>query len=224
MPSLPTCARRSAFTLIELLTVIAIIGILAAIIIPVTGRVRESARTAQCASNMRQLAQSMLIYAQDYKGVLPPTYNNPAGTTSSWWQYLYPDYCNGKDVFKCPVDPTDITGTFTRGNKTLANGKVSYGIPGDQGTNRKAAGKSLSSFPTPSRMCLLADFVEPTCVLSQSFFGNKPMWLTEITFPHNGQQKANFAFLDGHIVLMSKAEMTAANTDKKYNFGYSDPW
>ena len=49
----------AAFTLIELLTVIAIIGILAAIIIPTVGKVRDSARSAQCISNMRQVGQGV---------------------------------------------------------------------------------------------------------------------------------------------------------------------
>ncbi|EIP98993.1 prepilin-type N-terminal cleavage/methylation domain-containing protein [Opitutaceae bacterium TAV1] len=61
----------AAFTLIELLTVIAIIGILAAIIIPVVGKVRESARRAQCVSNLRQIANAVLLFADDHRGVLP---------------------------------------------------------------------------------------------------------------------------------------------------------
>src|SRR5690606_6032836 len=59
-----------AFTLIELLTVIAIIGILAAILIPVVGKVRASARNSQCLSNVRQLAMANLLYASENKGQL----------------------------------------------------------------------------------------------------------------------------------------------------------
>lgn len=65
----------SAFTLIELLTVIAIIGILAAILIPVVGSVRESARSAQCISNLRQIHMGFMLYA-DANGELLPLNSN----------------------------------------------------------------------------------------------------------------------------------------------------
>lgn len=56
-----------AFTLIELLTVIAIIGILAAIIIPTVGKVRMTARKAQTTSNLRQIGIAIIQYANDRK-------------------------------------------------------------------------------------------------------------------------------------------------------------
>lgn len=58
----------AAFTLIELLTVIAIIGILAAIIIPVVGKARASATRAQCVSHLRQIGIAATLFSSDNKG------------------------------------------------------------------------------------------------------------------------------------------------------------
>lgn len=63
--------RHQAFTLIELLTVIAIIGILAAILIPTVGKVRNTAQSARCVSNLRQIGQQIIAYATDSRGQLP---------------------------------------------------------------------------------------------------------------------------------------------------------
>ncbi|MBC8103860.1 MAG: DUF1559 domain-containing protein [Cytophagales bacterium] len=63
--------RRRAFTLIELLVVIAIIAILAAILFPVFAQAREKARSASCASNLKQLGLAVLQYTQDYDEVYP---------------------------------------------------------------------------------------------------------------------------------------------------------
>ena len=68
--------RRAAFTLIELLTVIAIIGILAAIIIPVVGKVRNTAKTSLGLSNLRQIAVATLTYAGDNRNAFPHAEGN----------------------------------------------------------------------------------------------------------------------------------------------------
>ena len=58
---------KARFTLIEMLVVIAIIGVLAAIVIPVTGMARNKARTAECENNMGQLMKAMGNYSNDNK-------------------------------------------------------------------------------------------------------------------------------------------------------------
>lgn len=63
------------FTLVELLTVIAIIGILASIIIPTVATVRKSATKTQCSSNLRQVAVAYLMYGNDNKGFIPKALN-----------------------------------------------------------------------------------------------------------------------------------------------------
>jgi prepilin-type N-terminal cleavage/methylation domain-containing protein/prepilin-type processing-associated H-X9-DG protein len=75
---------QAAFTLIELLTVIAIIGILAAILIPTVGAVRESARATQCVSNLRQIGVGLRMFAEDNRGFLPVATNFTAGVQSHY--------------------------------------------------------------------------------------------------------------------------------------------
>ncbi len=77
-------SARKAFTLIELLTVIAIIGILAAILIPVVGAVRESARSAQCISNLRQIGLGMSNAASDNQGRVVDLPRNPNSGDGNW--------------------------------------------------------------------------------------------------------------------------------------------
>jgi prepilin-type N-terminal cleavage/methylation domain-containing protein len=70
--SAPQHPRTSAaFTLIELLTVIAIIGILAAIIIPVVGKVRNTAKFSVNVSNVRQWTVACSLHMADWKGYMP---------------------------------------------------------------------------------------------------------------------------------------------------------
>tara|TARA_B100000497_G_scaffold92541_1_gene103417 strand:+ start:1067 stop:1768 length:702 start_codon:yes stop_codon:yes gene_type:complete len=64
--------KRAAFTLIELLTVIAIVAILAAILIPAISNVRKSANDANCTSNLRQVSAAYLLMIADNKNILIP--------------------------------------------------------------------------------------------------------------------------------------------------------
>ena len=76
--------KRSAFTLVELLVVIAVIALLVAILIPAVNAAREYARRAQCLSQQRSLAVAMIGYDKENDGL--PGYLNQLGTTPlrSW--------------------------------------------------------------------------------------------------------------------------------------------
>src|SRR5438067_901284 len=67
----PPRRRRRAFTLVELLTVIGIIGILMALLLPALTGARRAAQATQCASNLRQLVAGMINYSTEYRGAFP---------------------------------------------------------------------------------------------------------------------------------------------------------
>ncbi|RRJ94777.1 prepilin-type N-terminal cleavage/methylation domain-containing protein [Opitutaceae bacterium TAV4] len=134
--------HRSAFTLIELLTVIAIIGILAAILIPTVARVRQSARDTKCAATIRQYAFATQLFAEDHKGKLPET----AYRSGHYGHYDLIDYFNVKrtggdriTMFSCRVKP---------GAKDPDNPNWIYGL------NEFISMQPISSITQPSRLIL----------------------------------------------------------------------
>ncbi len=109
--------KRRGFTLIEMLVVIAITAVLAAIAVAVFGRVRTQARLSACSSNLHQLYLACAQYAGDNESLLPP-YTSRAVTTRSsngtpvaveqsrqLLASLQP-YTHDSAIWMCPADGT----------------------------------------------------------------------------------------------------------------------
>lgn len=100
--------RLRAFTLVELLLVIAIVSILAAVLFPVFSQAKESARKTTCLSNTKQLSLGVLMYAEDSDEVLPPTQNGDFVL----WPDLVSSYVRNDNVRICLSDLSGATNSY----------------------------------------------------------------------------------------------------------------
>jgi prepilin-type processing-associated H-X9-DG protein/prepilin-type N-terminal cleavage/methylation domain-containing protein len=96
--------RTGAFTLVELLVVIAVIGILAGMLLPALSRAKDQSKSASCLSNLKQLQLSWQLYVGDFAGILVP--NNSVDFVGA--NYLaQPSWCLGDA--RTDVNTTNIT-------------------------------------------------------------------------------------------------------------------
>jgi len=149
--------RNAAFSLVELLVVAGIIGVLLALLLPVLGRARAEANRVACLSNVRQLLQAQLMYANDSRGfVTYPNWGDDRRSDDVWptgWLYTQgkvsdppvPEdvksgalfhYLGDTRVFRCPlhaVEDASARGT-DRLTSYIMNGAVcGYGVVGHRG-------------------------------------------------------------------------------------------
>lgn len=108
----------AGFSLLELLFVLVIIALLAALLFPLFGQAREKAREAVCVGNMRQLGIGFRLYMQDYDETFPINRTCVGGfaldeapctegMTVLGWVDMVAVYTHN-NIFKCPSDPTPV--------------------------------------------------------------------------------------------------------------------
>ncbi len=103
---------KRAFTLLEVLVVVAIIALLAVILFPAFARARENARRASCQSNLKQIFLAHYQYKEDCDGVFAPAaYRNGAGERVIWTQLFQP-YAKSQQIFRCPSDADSLRQSF----------------------------------------------------------------------------------------------------------------
>ncbi|MFA6286642.1 MAG: type II secretion system protein [Opitutaceae bacterium] len=117
---------RNAFTLVELLAVIAIVGVLAALLFAAYGGIMRAKNTSVCLANLRQIGTATLVYCADHKGDFPRAVSFPPNTvrSDSPWNTLLnvylglPSESAPSPIYKCPADPRDYM--------TVQNGTTRY--------------------------------------------------------------------------------------------------
>lgn len=231
---------RTGFTLIELLTVIAIIGILAAILIPVVGRVRESARSSQCLSNLRQIGVANYMFAADHQdGFVPANFGEEGKNATMYWQgglwtyagleansYTSRAFWTSSPGGSADPHPDAWPDLIFHCPKTMVTANTEIMVPGaphshrifSYGMNPHAATSYFGRGPAYGRIArlptdaLLSPSQTVMVMESTHWWSNFNYWHKyNGLLPHN--DGANFLFFDGSVKRLNYADVPPPETN-----------
>jgi prepilin-type processing-associated H-X9-DG protein len=209
-------------TLVELLVVITIIVVLAALSIVSIARLRSTARGATCISNLRQIGATMLMYSADKNGQLPPLEDRtaPGDALKGIWPQIIADAgylervtnsrgrlsCNA-GVWACPectVVQTNYQGYGGAEGTVLIVKKSS--LP-------ESGSAYVSKIPRPERTWLVGDAVATPKDLKSGWYaiwGNPSSWGGKSPGARHGG-KVNVCMVDGHVESLTLKELNASD-------------
>lgn len=198
---------RRAFTLMELLVTVAIIGILAALLLSVLGRARGAAERATCISNLHQINAALIMYADDHADSLR------AATNDYHIYFTYREDINSylsrngsstnDSIFACPADKFDCTKSLVedwfypnpasgRGFHHLKQTDYSSYIFNGEAANSadtRVTQKAFAAVRQPARLVLVGEFSGALGLSAHAPNGLQP----------SNNAKNVVAFVDGHV-------------------------
>jgi prepilin-type processing-associated H-X9-DG protein/prepilin-type N-terminal cleavage/methylation domain-containing protein len=208
------------FTLVELLVVISVIGLLAALGIPAIKTAQDKAKQAACNSNLKQLGVALSAYLAENNGTFPG--HHTMSGIIVWPHRLRPYLGNNHDLFWCPAEdrnakwPVTYTSPTPHSNPQLAsygyyqgetifrpNTRFSYGY-NDWGTGQGGLGASVDDPANP--LPRVTTIVKPSQMYAIGDTTSDEAWDTAID-PYNDREApkgrhgggANMLFVDGHV-------------------------
>jgi prepilin-type N-terminal cleavage/methylation domain-containing protein/prepilin-type processing-associated H-X9-DG protein len=189
----------AGFTLIELLVVIAIIAVLASLLLPALSRAKESARTAHCLSQMRQIGLAVRLYADDNDDEFPRSQHSAfAHSQLAWGRAVAPQLAQDaatwtnllRGVYHCPRDPRTTPWSYGQ------NVYFELNPESDDYTGSPQTWRRVASIPNPSATILQAETPGSVDHVMPHF------WMTSQDATdvdaHRHKSRSNYNFVDGH--------------------------
>ena len=200
MPDHPIRTRGASpgFTLLELLVVVALMAVLAALLFPLATRAMDSSYQLKCAGNLRQMSAVYHLYAADHNNRMPSAamlgnssyraFSDPLGLPSHFGPYLA-----SNKVWMCP-----------RGRVNLRPFQVNYAWSRAQALISESG--STSAYKSPAATTVVWDnftYALPSVWGVAEGVGGGPQAVTPALrfYPHAGKSKATYLALDGHVQL-----------------------
>jgi prepilin-type processing-associated H-X9-DG protein len=189
--------RRSGFTLRELLLLLLVVGMLAALSFPVFFRARDNERTRTCQSRLKQICLGFLQYAQDYNDHLPrvsfqyPRFDRGSFAAYGWAGTLYP-YLRSVQLFQCPSEPTAASPHEDPSRRDFT----------DYYMNRNLSGVRLDKIEEPALVILSGDGNDGTDNTDARYAlrAIPSQWrLNEKSPAYRHGSTGNYLFADGHV-------------------------
>ncbi len=235
--SSPFRNSTEGFTLIELLAVVMIIGVFAAIVVPLMGSVRKGANVTRSLSNLRQIGVGMNLHASDNRNLYPEGYYYKPGEGERMWTtalvpYLSSDikiYAAAQSIFVSPLAEIEVKD----GSPNAGTIPSTYSVHGLLCPNTSSGDTRLrrTAVVRPTQVILVGEGGQRSSTYANASFASPAAFNTanstvsfETLIPtdtdldgvggalrYRGKNSAPVVFVDGHVEALVKGSVTYGN-------------